>query len=75
MDASRTTLGDVVEILLRSQFRYGEEFVVNNEVGTLYDVDETENLDRRLSELGREDLALFIVLANCISQVSRTVAF
>ena len=41
-----------MEDLLRSQFGYGEEFTVNNEVGTLYDVDETENLEKKLADLG-----------------------
>ena len=29
-----------------------EEFVVQNQIGVLYDVDETENLNKKLSELG-----------------------
>jgi ubiquitin-like 1-activating enzyme E1 B len=41
-----------VEDFLRIQLGYGEEFVVSNEVGLLYDVDETENLGKKLSELG-----------------------
>jgi len=49
---SRATLNDVVEDLLRLELGYGEEFSVNNEVGTLYDADETENLTKRLSDLG-----------------------
>ncbi|KAH8601231.1 hypothetical protein B0O99DRAFT_251908 [Bisporella sp. PMI_857] len=53
VDLSRATLNDVVEVLLRSQFHYGDEFTINNEVGTLYDVDETENLDKNLDDLGK----------------------
>ncbi len=49
---SRATLNHLVEDFLRLELGYGEEFVVNNEVGTLYDVEETENLSRKLSELG-----------------------
>jgi ubiquitin-like 1-activating enzyme E1 B len=49
---SRATLNDLVEDLLRLELGYGEEFVVNNEIGTLYDADETENLAKKLSELG-----------------------
>jgi ubiquitin-like 1-activating enzyme E1 B len=49
---SRATLNDLVEDLLRLELGYGEEFVVNNEIGTLYDADETENLTKKLSELG-----------------------
>ncbi|KAI9744895.1 MAG: E1 ubiquitin-activating protein uba2 [Claussenomyces sp. TS43310] len=52
VDISRATLNNLVEDFLRLELGYGEEFVVNNEVGLLYDVDETENLDKKLSELG-----------------------
>jgi len=50
---SRATLNDLVEDFLRLELGYGEEFVVSNEVGTLYDVEETENLGKKLSELGK----------------------
>lgn len=54
VDMSRATLEDLVENFLRLQLGYGEEFSVNNEAGgLLYDVDETENLGKKLSELGR----------------------
>ena len=44
---------------MKLELGYGEkEFVVNNDVGILYDVDETENLEKKLSELGE-----FLVLA------------
>lgn len=49
---SRATLSDLVEDFLRLQLGYGEEFVVQNQIGVLYDVDETENLNKKLSELG-----------------------
>lgn len=52
VDMSRATLNDLVEDFLRLELGYGEEFVVNNEIGTLYDVEETENLEKKLSELG-----------------------
>ncbi|KAF7891918.1 hypothetical protein EAF00_008220 [Botryotinia globosa] len=52
VDMSRATLNDLVEGFLKLQLGYGEEFVVNNESGLLYDVEETENLDKKLSELG-----------------------
>ncbi len=52
VDMSRATLQDLVEDFLRLELGYGEEFVVNNEIGTLYDVEETENLEKKLSELG-----------------------
>ncbi|KAI9650570.1 E1 ubiquitin-activating protein uba2 [Ciborinia camelliae] len=52
VDMSRATLNDLVEGFLKLQLGYGEEIVVNNESGLLYDVEETENLDKKLSELG-----------------------
>jgi ubiquitin-like 1-activating enzyme E1 B len=58
VDMSRATLNDLVEDFLRLQLGYGEEFVVNNEVGLLYDVDETENLGKKLSELGKLTISL-----------------
>lgn len=54
VDMSRATLEDLVENFLRLQLGYGEEFSVNNEAGgLLYDMDETENLGKKLSELGK----------------------
>jgi ubiquitin-like 1-activating enzyme E1 B len=52
VDLSRATLNDLVEDFLRLELGYGEEFVVNNEQGLLYDVEETDNLEKKLSELG-----------------------
>ncbi|KAG4032747.1 hypothetical protein MFRU_006g02110 [Monilinia fructicola] len=52
VDMSRATLNDLVEGFLKLQLGYGEEIVVNNETGLLYDVEETENLSKKLSELG-----------------------
>lgn len=52
VDMSRATLNDLVENLLRLELGYGDEFAVNNEVGTLYDADETENLTKKLIDLG-----------------------
>ncbi|KAI9657801.1 MAG: E1 ubiquitin-activating protein uba2 [Trizodia sp. TS-e1964] len=52
VDTSRATLHDLVEDFLRLELGYGEEFSVNNEVGTLYDPEDNENLPKMLSELG-----------------------
>jgi ubiquitin-like 1-activating enzyme E1 B len=52
VDMSRATLNDLVEDFLRSELGYGEEFVVSNDIGPIYDVDETENLTKKLSDLG-----------------------
>lgn len=56
---SRATLNDLVEGFLKLQLGYGEEIVVNNETGLLYDVEETENLSKKLSELGMFVLSCF----------------
>ena len=64
VDMDRATLEDLVEGFLRLQLGYGEEFVVNNEIGLLYDVDETENLNKKLSELGLSFLACEFALSS-----------
>lgn len=38
--------------LLRLELGYGEEFSVNNEVGTLYDPDLDDNLEKKFTDLG-----------------------
>lgn len=50
---SRATLNNIVEDFLRLELGYGEEFAVNNEAGILYDVEETDNLEKKLSDLGK----------------------
>ena len=52
VDTSRATLNDLVEDVLRSKLGYGEEFSVNNEVGTLYDPELDDNLSKSFSDLG-----------------------
>ena len=54
MDTSRATLNDLVEGVLKTQLGYGEEFTVNNEVGTLYDPELDDNLSKKFSDLGIE---------------------
>lgn len=54
VDLSRATLNDVVEHFVKGQLGFEDkEFVVNNEVGILYDPDETENLPKKLTDLGK----------------------
>lgn len=53
VDMSRATLSNLVEDFLRLGLGYGEEFSVSNETGLLYDPDETDNLSKKLSELGK----------------------
>ncbi|KAJ6789104.1 hypothetical protein PWT90_00406 [Aphanocladium album] len=53
VDLSRATLGDIVEGYLKESLGLGDrEFSVNNDVGILYDFDETENLPKKLTDLG-----------------------
>ena len=52
VDTSRATLNDLVEDVLKLQLGYGEEFSVNNEVGTLYDPELDDNLPKKFSDLG-----------------------
>ncbi|KAI9703839.1 MAG: E1 ubiquitin-activating protein uba2 [Candelina mexicana] len=52
VDTARATLNDLVEDLLRLQLGYGEEFSVNSEVGTLYDVELEDNLPKKFTDLG-----------------------
>lgn len=63
---SRATLNDLVEDFLRLELGYGDEFVVNNEIGTLYDVEETRNLEKRLSELGKFSSADSFTVPSCL---------
>lgn len=52
IDPARATLNDLVENVLKLQLGYGDEFSINNEVGTLYDPDLDDNLEKKFSELG-----------------------
>lgn len=60
---SRATLKDLVEDFVRLELGYGDkEFALNNDAGPLYDPDETENLSKKLSELGiTEDTFLTVI--------------
>ncbi|KAL8908726.1 MAG: hypothetical protein Q9171_005339 [Xanthocarpia ochracea] len=52
VDPSRATLDDLVQDILKSDLGYGDEFSINNEVGTLYDPDLEDNLSKKFNELG-----------------------
>lgn len=53
VDLSRATLSDIVEGYLKEQLGLGDrEFAVSNDVGIIYDFDETDNLPKKLTELG-----------------------
>lgn len=63
VDLARATLHDVVEDFLKVQLGYGEkEFSVQNEVGILYDPDEEENLEKKLTDLGVKDGSFLTVV-------------
>lgn len=62
IDSTRATLNDLVEDVLRKQLGYGEEFTVNNEVGTLYDPELDDNLSKKLSELNVKADSFLLVI-------------
>lgn len=53
VDFDKITLRDLVDDFAKEQLKFDAEgeFVISNEVGILYDIDETDNLDKKLSEL------------------------
>jgi ubiquitin-like 1-activating enzyme E1 B len=62
-DLSRATLEDLVDDFIRKQLGFGEkDLVVNNDVGILYDADETENLPKKLTELGIKNGSFLTVI-------------
>lgn len=64
VDLSRATLNDLVEDFVKLDLGYGDkEFSVRNDVGILYDPDETDNLEKKLSDLGEFFFLLLGVLA------------
>jgi len=53
VDLSRATLNDLVEDFLKTELGYGDKDIsVSNDVGILYDPDETDNLTKKLADLG-----------------------
>ncbi|KAI0125055.1 hypothetical protein BJ170DRAFT_636084 [Xylariales sp. AK1849] len=53
VDLARATLNDLVEDFVKGQLGFGDkEFSATNDAGILYDPDETDNLPRKLTELG-----------------------
>jgi ubiquitin-like 1-activating enzyme E1 B len=54
VDPSRTTLEDIVKGLIQKHLGFEEkDFVLSNDVGVLYDPDETDNLPKKLTELSK----------------------
>jgi hypothetical protein len=69
---SRATLGDLVKDFLRLELGYGEEIVVNHGADLLYDVEETDNLTKKLGELGMlSGLSLFLLLTGMVRHQRR----
>ncbi|CAD6502706.1 BgTH12-05296 [Blumeria graminis f. sp. triticale] len=63
IDLSRTTLNDLVELFLKAELGYGEELTVNDgENHLLYDIDETVNLEKKLTDLGVGDRSFLTVM-------------
>lgn len=51
-----------MEDILRLQLGYGEEFSINNQLGTFYDPDLEDNLPKKLSDLGVENDGFITVI-------------
>lgn len=65
VDMSRATLGDLVKDFLHLELGYGEEIVVNHGPNLLYDIEETDNLTKKLGDLGILIDSLTILSSNC----------
>lgn len=75
VDPSRTTLNDLVDGLLKKHLGLGEkEFVLNNEVGVVYDPDETDNLPKKLAELGKSLLLDYTLVYRANSKKASRMA-
>ncbi|KAB8238069.1 E1 ubiquitin-activating protein ubaB [Aspergillus alliaceus] len=62
IDPERATINDLVQDILRLQLGYGEEFSVSTELGTIYDPDLEDNLNKKLSEMGVNNESLITVI-------------
>lgn len=75
VDLSRATLDDLVERFLKVNLGYGAELSVNHDSKLLFDIEETENVSKKLSELGMcfpTTCDYYIVLT--VVQVSQMIA-
>ncbi len=60
---------------MKLQLGYGDrDFAVNSEAGLLYDPDETDNLEKKLSELGTFASSSHSQLSSNYIQVSSRIA-
>lgn len=62
IDPSRATINDLVEDVLRSQLGYGEEILINTELGTIYDPDLEDNLPKKLVDVGLNNESFLTVV-------------
>lgn len=52
----------MVEDVLRSQLGYGEEIMINTEIGTIYDPDLEDNLPKKLVDVGLSNESFLTVV-------------
>lgn len=52
----------MVEVILRSQLGYGEEIMINTELGTIYDPDLEDNLPKKLVDVGLSNESFLTVV-------------
>jgi len=52
VDTKRAKLSDLVDIVLKEQLGYGDDFSIKRDADILYDVDEDIHLDKTFEELG-----------------------
>ncbi len=64
VDMSRATLNNLVEDFLRLELGYGEEITISDGANLLYDMDETDNLTKKLSDLGMLIKTLIVPSSN-----------
>ncbi|KAL9610110.1 MAG: hypothetical protein Q9167_005156 [Letrouitia subvulpina] len=62
VDPARATLSDLVEGVLKPDLGYGNEFSINNEVGTLYDPELDDNLSKKFGDLGIKNDSFLTVI-------------
>lgn len=75
VDFERATLGNLVESILKLELGYSEEIAVAEGENHLYDIEETHNLDKKLSELGMFRLAMVLCLNTNVYKASRMALF
>ena len=62
VDPARATLNDLVQDVLKIQLDYGDDLTVTNEVGTVYDPDLEDNLEKKLDHLGIKDGSFLTII-------------